>query len=159
MDASAEPAGAYQFRRRENWICRAFSAELILPKFEVPRIRPGRSKLGWLVRLNKSERKTSPVRSFRRKRRSTLRSQSEKPGPVITFRPSLPGMLKGPRESKKTGGGLKAAASNQWLGSRRSDGAPDEGSSGFTKRSGRSVPFDPVPLSAVGRIAVSGWPV
>src|SRR3989442_9103538 len=100
MDASGEPAGDYQFKRRENWICREFSAELILPKLEVPRIRPGRSKLGWLVRLNKSERKTSPVRSFRRKRRSTLRSQSEKPGPVITFRPSLPGMLKGPRESK-----------------------------------------------------------
>src|SRR5947199_4782839 len=117
MDASGEPAGDYQFRRRENWICREFSAELILPKFEVPRIRPGRSKLGWLVRLNKSERKTKLALSVRGKWRSRLRSQSERPGPVIMFRPSFPGILKGPRESKKTGGGLKAAVSNQGLGS------------------------------------------
>src|SRR5438094_5217433 len=96
MDASGEPAGDYQFRRRENWICRAFSAELILPKLDVPRIRPGRSKLGWLVRLNKSERNTRPLRSFRRKCRCTLKSQSERPGPVMTFRPSFPGILKGP---------------------------------------------------------------
>jgi len=26
----------YQFNRKENWICREFSAELIFPKFEVP---------------------------------------------------------------------------------------------------------------------------
>ncbi len=36
----------YQLIRRENWIWREFCAELILPKFEVEKIRPGLSKLG-----------------------------------------------------------------------------------------------------------------
>src|SRR5712692_5713185 len=103
----------YQVKRRENWICREFSAELMLPKLEVPKINPGRSKFGWLVRLKKSARKTRSLRSAKRTRRSRLASQSLKSGPVITLRPSFPGMLKAPEESKKTGGVRKASVSNQ----------------------------------------------
>ena len=57
---------SYQFKRKENWIWREFSAELMFPKFEVPKMRPGRSKLGWLVRLKKSERNTRLSRSLNR---------------------------------------------------------------------------------------------
>ena len=57
----------YQFNRRENCIWREFSAELMLPKLDVPKMSPGRSKFGWLVRLKKSDRNTMPNRSFNRK--------------------------------------------------------------------------------------------
>jgi hypothetical protein len=37
LSASEIPhASHYQFNRSENWIWREFSAELMLPKFEVP---------------------------------------------------------------------------------------------------------------------------